>query len=129
MDDVPSGARVVSGLWVEAMKTPTQWKAKWTLRGCEEPHSDEGCLRNHGHNPGCADMRYQEYEAFVGDYTQTFLIAEVRHGEQLFAQPPDGWKPRHLPNGRQVVWKVRRALPGLRTSLRRWQEYFTNKLK
>ena len=43
-DDAPSGARVMSGRWVVTMKTPTVWKAKWTVRGYEEPHSDEGCF-------------------------------------------------------------------------------------
>ena len=32
------------------------------------------------------------------DYTQAFLNAEVRDGEQLYAQPPEGWNPKILMN-------------------------------
>ena len=40
---------------------------------------------------------------FVADYTQAFLTAEVRKGEQLYAQPPEGWNPKVLMDGRRVV--------------------------
>ena len=63
------------------------------------------------------------------DYTQVFFNAEVREGEQLYAQPPDGWNPKILMDGRRVVWKVRKAMLGLRTSLIRWQEHLPSKLK
>ena len=39
----------------------------------------------------CLDRRVQGHEDFVADCTQTFLNAEVREGEQLYAQPPEGW--------------------------------------
>ena len=42
----------------------------------------------------CLDKRDQGHEAFVADYTQAFLNAEVREGEQLYAQPPEGWNPK-----------------------------------
>ena len=35
------------------------------------------------------DKRDQGHEACVADYTQAFLNAEVREGEQLYAQPPE----------------------------------------
>ena len=44
VDDLPSGTRVMSGRWVDAMKTPTVWRSKYTARGYEEPQSDEGCF-------------------------------------------------------------------------------------
>ena len=37
----------------------------------------------------CLDRRDQGHEAFVEDYTQAFLNAEVRDGVQLNAQPPE----------------------------------------
>ena len=116
----------MSGRWVEAMKTPTVWKANRKVRGYEEPHSDQGWFAATVTIQGVrmvwskwAEMSDKEYEAFVGDYTQAFLDAEVRDGEQLFAQPPERWRPQYLLDGRQVVWRVRKALPGLRTSTRR----------
>ena len=45
----------------------------------------------------------------MADYTQAFLNAEVREGEQLYVQPPEGWNPNFLTDGRRVVWKVRKA--------------------
>ena len=77
----------------------------------------------------CLDQRDQGHKAFVADYTQTFLNAEVREGEQLYAQPPEGWNPKNLTGGRRVVWRVREAMLGLRTSPRRWQEHLSGKLK
>ena len=50
-----------------------------------------------------------------------FLNAEVSEGEQLYAQPPEGWNPKIL--------TVRKAMLGLRTSKRRWQEHLSGKLK
>ena len=77
----------------------------------------------------CLDKRDQGHEAFVADYTQAFLNAEVREGEQLYAQPPDGCNPTILTDGRSVVWRVRKAVLGLKTSPRRWQEHLSGKLK
>ena len=126
-DELPAGTHVMSSRWVDTMKTPTMRRSKYTARGYEEPHSDEGCLAATATIQGirmlltrCLDKRDQGHEAFVADYTQAFLNAEVREGEQLY--PPedsDGWQ----------VWRVRKAMLGLRTSPRRWQEHLSGKLK
>ena len=136
VDDLPSGSRVMSGRWVDAMKTPTVWRSKYTARGYEEPQSDEGCFAATATVQGirmllarCLDKRDLGHEAFVADYTQAFLNAEVREGEQLYVQPPEGWSPKLLQDGRRVVWRVRKAMLGLRTSPRRWQEHLSKKLK
>ena len=71
----------------------------------------------------------RDTKLFVADCTQAFFNAEVREGEQLYAQPPEGWNPKILMDGRHVVWKVRKAMLGLRTSPRRWQEHLSGKLK
>ena len=129
-DELPAGTHVMSGRWVDTMKTPAMWRSKYTARGHEEPHSDEGCFAATATIQGirmllarCLDKRDQGHEAFVADYTQAFLNAEVRDGEQLYAQPPEGWNPKILTDGRRVVWRVRKAMLGLRTSPRRWQEH------
>ena len=44
-------------------------------------------------------------------------------------QQPEGWNPKILMDGRRVVWSVRKAMLGLRTSPRRWQEHLSGKLK
>ena len=85
------------------------WRSKYTARGYEEPHSDEGFFAATATIQGirmllarCLDKRDQGHEAFVADDTQAFLIAEVREGEQLYAQPPEGWNPKILMDGRGV---------------------------
>ena len=114
------------------MKTPTMWRSKYTARGYQEPHSDEGCFAAAATKKAIrvllarCDKRDQGHEAFVAEYTQAFLNAEVREGEQLYAQPPEGWNPK---DGRRVVWSVRQGYAGLRTSLRRWQEHLSGKFK
>ena len=135
-DELPAGTHVMSGRWVDTMKTPTMWRSKYTARGYEEPHNDEGCFAATATIQGirmllarCLDKRDQGHEAFVAGYTQAFLNAEVREGEQLYAQPPEGWNPKILTDGRRVVWRVRKAMLGLRTSPRRWQEHLSGKLK
>ena len=49
------------------------WEAKWTVRGYEEPHSDEGCFAAAAVIQGvrmvltrCVDMRETGHEAFTG---------------------------------------------------------------
>ena len=90
--ELPAGTHVMCGRWVDTMETPTMWRSKYTARGYEEPHSDEGCFAATATIQGirmflarCLDKRDQGHEAFVADYTQAFLNAEVREGEQLYA--------------------------------------------
>ena len=130
-DELPAGTHVMSGRWVDTMKTPTMWRSKYTARGYEEPHSDERCFAATASIQGtrmllarCLDKRDEGHEAFVADYRQAFLNAEAREGKQLYAQPPEGWNPKILMDGRRVVWKVRKV-----TSPRHWQEHLSSKLK
>ena len=58
-----------------------------------------------------------------------FSTLEVREGEQLYAQSPEGWNPKILTDGRRVVWRVRKAMLGFRISPRNWQEHWSGKLK
>ena len=111
-DELPAGTHVMSGRWVDTMKTPRTWRSKYTTRGYEEPHSDEGCFAATATIQGirmllarCLDKRDLGHEAFLADHTQAFLNAEVREGEQLYAQPPEGWNLKSLMDGRRVVWK------------------------
>ena len=78
-DELPAGTHVMSGRWVDKMKTPTMWRSKYTARGYEEPHSDEGCFAATATVQGirmllakCLDKRDQGQEFFVADYTQAF---------------------------------------------------------
>ena len=136
MDDVPAGTHVMSGRWVDVMKTPTVWRSKYTARGYEEPHSDESCFAAAVTLNGIRmllarrlDRRGQGHEVVVANYTQASITAEVREGEQLFVQLSERWTPKLLHDGRRVVCKVHKTILGLRTSPKRWQEHLSNKLK
>ena len=105
-DELLAGTHVMSGRWVDTMKKPTVWRSKYTARGHEEPHSDDVCFAATAKIQGnrtllarCLDRRDQGHEAFVTDYTRAFLNAEVRDGEQLYAQPPEEWVPKLMLDG------------------------------
>ena len=42
VDDLLAGTHVMSGRWVDTMKTLTMLRSKYIARGYEEPQSDEG---------------------------------------------------------------------------------------
>ena len=87
-DEMLAGTHVMSGRWVDTMKTPPILRSKYTARVYEEPHSDEGCFAATATIQDirmllarCPDKRDQGHGAFVAEYTQAFLNAEVREGE------------------------------------------------
>ena len=91
-DELLAGTHVMTGRWVDTMKTPTMWRSKYTARGYGEPHSDEGCFAATATMQGirmllarCLDKRDQGHEAFVADFSQAFLNAEVRTHNHLKA--------------------------------------------
>ena len=43
-DELSAGTHIMSGRWVDTMKTPTMRRSKYTAKDYEEPHSDEGCF-------------------------------------------------------------------------------------
>ena len=109
-DELPAGTHVMSGRWVDTMKKSNNVEIQvHGARGYEEPHSDEGCFAATATIhcirmllARCLDKRDQGHEPFEADYTQAFLNAEVREGEQLHVQPPEGWNPKILTDGRRV---------------------------
>ena len=78
---------------------------------------------------GVSTNEIRDTKLFLADYTQAFLNADVRESERLNAQPPECWNPKVLTDGRRVVWRVHKAMLGLKTSPRRWQEHFSGTFK
>ena len=100
-DELLAGTHVMSGRCVDTMKTPTVRRSKYTARSHEEPQSDEGCFGATATVQGicmllagCLDKRDQGHKAFVGDYTQAFLNAEVARKRAAVLEPEDsdGWQ-------------------------------------
>ena len=78
-DELLAGTHVMSGRWVDTMKTPTMWRSKYTARGCEEPHSNEGCFAAAATIQGirmlfarCLDKRDQGHRSFCGRLYTSF---------------------------------------------------------
>ena len=126
--ELPAATHVVSGRLVNTMKTPIMWGSTCTAKKVmKKPTTMKDALQVQQRHkasfyfwPSCFDKRDQGHESLVADYTQAFLNAEVQEDEQLYAQPPEGWNPKILTDGRRVVWRVRKAMLGLRTSPKRW---------
>ena len=83
-DELPAGTHVMSGRRVDTMKTPTVWRSKYTARGLRRTSQRCSCFAAAATIQGirlllarCPDKRDQGHEAFVADYTQAFLKAEV----------------------------------------------------
>ena len=76
----------------------------------------------------CVDMRDKGYEAFVRDYTQTFLNAEVRDGEQLFAQPMTVGSRDIFWTGDVLCGRCEKHCQACGASPRGWQEHFSRRM-
>ena len=136
-DELPAGTHVMSGRWVDTMKTPTMWRSKSTLR---EVMKNLTAMK-------VALQLQQQYRASVcswqgvstNEIRDTKLLWQTTH--KLFS-PPKSVKanscthnhPRLEPedsDGWQTcgVERVRTTMLGLRTSPRRLQEQLSGKLK
>ena len=109
-DELPAGTHVMSGRWVDTMKKSNNVeiqvhgeRLRRTLQRrrllCSYSNTIQGIRMLLAR---CLDKRDQGHEPFEADYTQAFINAEVREGEQLHVQPPEGWNPKILTDGRRV---------------------------
>ena len=131
--------KMISGKWVDTEKTPGVAKARWVLRGFEERAAKDDCYAATASLVAVrlilvwilvARAKFPDITLFLGDIKGAFLKALMKDGEVAIAQPPPEWQPTKLKaNFQRVVWKLRKALYGLRTSPNRWQAYFGEILK
>ena len=124
---------VVSGCWEDTMKTPTMWRSKFTARGYEELHSDEGCFAATSTGEGirmvlarCLDKRDQGHEALCGRLHTSFFSTLMSVKANSCTHNHLNWNSKILTDGRRVVWRVHKAMLGLRTSPRRWSGKLKN---
>ena len=121
--ELHAGTHVVSGRCVDTMKTPTVWRSKYTARGYEEPHSDEGC--------SAANEAFAHFwqDVSIDAIRDTKLLWQIVR--KLFSTLKSAKESKcmlnHLTGGHQHfcwvddVWfgKCGKAMLGLRTSPRR----------
>ena len=62
----------------------------------------------------------RNWSIYVGDISTAFMHAPVAQGEEIFVEPP----PEFYPNG-ETIWKLKKAMYGLRSSPASWQAYFS----
>ena len=79
-----AGTHVMSGRWVDTMKTPTMWRSQYTARGCAEPHSNEGCFAATATKQvtrvllaKCLDKRDQGHDAFFWQTTHKLFATRT----------------------------------------------------
>ena len=59
----------------------------------------------------------------LGDVSTAFLHAGLPEGEEIFVQPP----PEYYSDP-DVIWRLKKALYGLKSSPRHWQDHFADVL-
>ncbi len=64
----------------------------------------------------------------AADISTAFLLAPIPDGEEIYVLPPKGWVPRTDEDAKELragrVWRLRRALYGLRRSPKWWADHF-----
>ena len=66
-----------------------------------------------------AQMR--KWEILFADVSTAFLHAQLGEDEIIHVEPPAEYYPRDQP---RVVWRLRKALYGLKTAPKQWQQHF-----
>ena len=64
------------------------------------------------------------WDCRLGDVSTAFLHAELPEDEEIYAQPPEEYY-----KDTNIVWKFKKALYGLKTSPRHWQDHFADVLQ
>lgn len=125
-DSLPPNAKVMTGTWALRMKPDGTKKARWCARGFSEPNVDNvyaDVLQAVTMRMVFAYAAQKNYDIRHIDISGAFLNAEL--DSPLYLQ-----QPRHITRGYQpgMVCRLQKAIYGLRTAPRRWQEELTNTL-
>ena len=132
-NDEMGSAKAVAGRWVMTEKAPDCWKARFVAKGFQE-EGDEYEL-NFAATALLTTARMVMAKALsngwglhVVDVKGAFLNAKMGESDEVYVRPPKEWTPK-TKTGKKVMWKLKRALYGLRSAPRRWQEHFEELLQ
>ena len=69
------------------------------------------------------------WQVLFGDVSTAFLHAKLQEDERIFVEPPNEYYPKEKnKDGKnskdRVLWKLHKALYGLRTAPKQWQDHF-----
>lgn len=122
-NSLPPGTRIMSGTWVLREKA-TGFKARWCARGFTEPDAKNvfaDVLQSVSMRLFFAYAAQHNYAVRHVDITSAFLNASL--DEPIYMV-----QPYHLPHMPGMVCKLQKAIYGLRTAPRRWQETLSQSL-
>lgn len=121
---LPPGTRIMSGTWVFRSKAKNDKKARWCARGFAEPDVNTvyaDVLQAVSMRLFFAYAAHHGYKVRHVDVTSAFLNAPLD-------KPIYMVQPLYLPQVSGMVCKLNRAIYGLRTAPRRWQETLAKSL-
>ena len=125
----PSDPKPLSGRWVITEKSPDVFKARYVIRGFEEPTDSE----EQTFSPTTSLVSIKTTLGYslannlftaVLDISGAFLNAPIQDSAIIVA-PPEEYVPS-LSNTKPVFWKLKKSLYGLRSSPVRWNEFLSN---
>ena len=117
-------SRPMTGTWVLKEKADNTFKARWCARGFLEPNLTDiyaDVLHAATIRMLFAYAVAKQYDIQHIDITAAFLNAEL--DTNLFIE-----QPKHLPFVPGMVCKLHKAIYGLRSAPKRWQQQLRNKL-
>lgn len=113
-------SKIMTGKWLFRIKSDGKWKARWVVRGFTEPDVTQRdayadvlhavTIRMFLQRAAC-----KNYVIVQGDAVSAYLNALMR--KQLYMMQPTGFSA-----GKGLVCKILKAMYGLRTAPREWQE-------
>ncbi len=129
--ELPEGDRVVTGRWVDT-EIADLHKARFVLKGFQQNVVEDlyagtvSAVTVRLMLSLCASRRSEGWECYVADVSKAFLHSDI--GERpVFCKPPPEWRPKVCTNRKRggVIWQLKKALYGLKTSPKRWLECLT----
>jgi len=127
VEAVPKGAKVIPMRWVLYDRGPPKGeKARIVVQDVNHGAPEDVFAAS----PTCAGQRlclcmaaWRQWEAVLGDVSTAFLDAPLEDGQLVFCRPPPGLRREGF------LWRLKKAVYGLRTSPRVFQEHFAQTVK
>ena len=118
----------ISSKWVKTRKPDGSVRCRLVCRGFDQVVDDPD--QTFASTPSLTTLKLLltlavtfGWNVFTGDISTAFLHALIT-GEDIFIIPPSEFYP-----DQNVVWKLKRALYGLKNSPRLWQDHFASVMK
>ena len=101
-------------------------------RGFNEPVYDKD--ETYASTPGITSLKLvlnhalnKGHKVYVGDISTAFLHADVK-GTVYVRPPPDYVPKKNVKAGDEVLWKLKKAMYGLKSAPKSWQTHFVSVL-